>query len=76
MSFFSHNIWCHFRLCSTSTRHMKLNFYCFSECGTLSIKLFSLHNKWTGNFTNLHKYNDDTELLNSCEALLINFKIV
>jgi len=53
---FSHNIWCHFRLCSTSTCHMKLNFCFFSECGTFT--MFSLHNKWTGN---LHKYNDGTE---------------
>jgi len=50
---------------------MKLNFFAFLECGTFTI--FSLHNKWTGN---LHKYNDDTELLNNSETLLINFKIV
>ena len=71
---FSYNIWCYFGLCSTSTCsscHMKLNFCFFSECITFTI--FSLRNKWT---VNLHKYNDDTELLNSCETLLINFKIV
>jgi len=49
---------------------MKLNFCFIFRSGTFTI--FSLHNKWTGN---LHKYNDDTELLNNCETLLINSKL-
>jgi len=43
----------------------EVEFLLFSECGTFTI--FSLHNKWT---VNLHKYNDDTELVNTCETLL------